>query len=246
MSKYTSGLIPSPPTVYSGTSLQGAFNDFLSAVHSGHFDTTRPALAAKGMLWTKDLGSNQCEILLYTGGTSGGASDNASLGIVDTSTGEFSGGVPIGAVIKWSGSVASIPYGYLLCDGTSGTPDLRGKFILGAGGAYSVGDTGGAATVTLDATEIPAHNHGAGTLAAGNAGSHSHSTKERNDGESGSGSTNILQAQDSTGAQNGAQGTQAAGDHTHPITGSTGDAGGGLAHENMPPYYALAYIKRVF
>lgn len=63
--------------------------------------------------------------------------------------------VPPGVIWLWSGSIASIPAGWALCNGASGTPDLRGRFIVGAGDAYAVGDTGGAANhdhaITVDA-----------------------------------------------------------------------------------------------
>lgn len=49
-----------------------------------------------------------------------------------------------GMIMLWYGSVATIPSGWHLCDGTVGTPDLRNKFIFGAGAAYNPGDTGGA------------------------------------------------------------------------------------------------------
>jgi hypothetical protein len=42
--------------------------------------------------------------------------------------------VPSGAIVMWSGTVASIPQGWLLCDGQNGTPDLRDRFIKGATG----------------------------------------------------------------------------------------------------------------
>lgn len=48
-----------------------------------------------------------------------------------------------GMIMGWHGTVASIPSGWHLCDGAAGTIDLRGKFIVGAGGAYNPGDTGG-------------------------------------------------------------------------------------------------------
>ena len=49
----------------------------------------------------------------------------------------------IGMIGMWSGSVASIPTNYALCDGSNGTPDLRDKFVVGAGSAYTPGDSGG-------------------------------------------------------------------------------------------------------
>ena len=51
--------------------------------------------------------------------------------------------VPTGGIIMWSGSIASIPAGYVLCDGTNGTPNLKDSFVVGAGATYAVGNTGG-------------------------------------------------------------------------------------------------------
>lgn len=51
--------------------------------------------------------------------------------------------LPSGAILLWYGSIASIPSGFVLCNGANGTPDLRNKFIVGAGSTYSVDDTGG-------------------------------------------------------------------------------------------------------
>lgn len=56
--------------------------------------------------------------------------------------------LPVGSIIDWSGSVASIPSPWQLCNGTNSTPDLRNQFLVGAGGTYSVGATGGATSVT--------------------------------------------------------------------------------------------------
>lgn len=50
----------------------------------------------------------------------------------------------VGQIHLWSGSIVSIPAGWKLCDGNNGTPDLRNKFIPGAGDEYTPGDTGGA------------------------------------------------------------------------------------------------------
>jgi len=86
-------------------------------------------------------------------------------------------GVPSGTIVMWSGSVASIPSGWKLCDGTNGTPDLSGKFIVGYSSGnedYNViGNTGGANNVTLTTNQIPSHSHTM-TGSTESAGSHSH------------------------------------------------------------------------
>ena len=52
--------------------------------------------------------------------------------------------IPSGLICMWSGAIANIPSGWHLCDGTNNTPDLRDRFIVGAGNSYNVGATGGA------------------------------------------------------------------------------------------------------
>ncbi len=49
----------------------------------------------------------------------------------------------VGTILLWSGSIATIPAGWALCDGSQGTPDLRDRFLLGAGGSFNPGNTGG-------------------------------------------------------------------------------------------------------
>ena len=56
--------------------------------------------------------------------------------------------VPFGIILLWSGAVADMPHGFQLCDGTNGTPDLRNRFVVGAGDTYDPDDTGGVATHT--------------------------------------------------------------------------------------------------
>ena len=70
-------------------------------------------------------------------------------------------GVPSGIIAVWSGSEGSIPSGWYLCNGSNSTPDLRNRFIVGAGSgsSYSVGNTGGSNTVTLSTSQIPSHSH---------------------------------------------------------------------------------------
>ena len=67
--------------------------------------------------------------------------------------------VPAGLIAAWSGAASAVPAGWALCDGSNGTPDLRGRFLVGAGGDYAVGDTGGAAT-----EELNAYSHTGGSV----------------------------------------------------------------------------------
>lgn len=72
-------------------------------------------------------------------------------------------------IVMWSGDIGSIPQGWTLCDGANGTPDLRDKFIIGAGSTYNPGDVGGAVNHTHEFT-LPDHSHslvGGDQLASG-------------------------------------------------------------------------------
>ncbi|MBI4931603.1 MAG: tail fiber protein [Bacteroidetes bacterium] len=66
-----------------------------------------------------------------------------------------SGGVPSGVICMWSGTIASIPAGWALCDGTNGTPNLNNYFIKGTTVQANMNTTGGANATTLVAGNIP-------------------------------------------------------------------------------------------
>jgi hypothetical protein len=83
------------------------------------------------------------------------STDVATKGYVD-------GVIPVGGIILWSGSVASIPAGWQLCNGTNGTPDLRDRFVVGAGSTYNPGNTGGSTTHRHDISVSAAHSHSGG------------------------------------------------------------------------------------
>lgn len=57
--------------------------------------------------------------------------------------------IPTGVIVMWSGSTSNIPEGWHLCDGAAGTPDLRDRFIVGAGNKYGVGAKGGQESVDI-------------------------------------------------------------------------------------------------
>lgn len=148
-------------------------------------------------------------------------------------------GVPTGGIIMWSGTVADIPAGWALCDGSNGTPNLRDKFIVGAGSGYAVGATGGEVAHILTVNEMPSHNH---TITDG-AGSHNHGGATGGFGVGKNGSNNSASGSDKTAATST--------EHNHSISGDGGHnhtinpTGGGVAFENRPPYYALAYIMKL-
>jgi hypothetical protein len=54
--------------------------------------------------------------------------------------------VPSGAILVWSGSIATVPSGYTLCNGQNGTPNLQDSFVVGSGSSFSVNSTGGFAS----------------------------------------------------------------------------------------------------
>jgi hypothetical protein len=89
--------------------------------------------------------------------------------------------MPIGIITVWKGSSTDIPTNWHLCDGTNGTPDFRDKFVIGAGGNYAAGATGGATTVSITNDNLPSHTHPysgsisvSGSGNTGNAGGHTH------------------------------------------------------------------------
>ena len=168
-------------------------------------------------------------------------------------------GVPVGGIIMWSGTIANIPQGYALCNGSNGTPDLRDKFIIGAGSTYAPAATGGSATVTLLEANLPAHTHAfTGTAATG--GSHNHTVTDVGHthsltagyypgGNAGAGNNGngwgCSNSNLTTGSNSSSGITLAAhAGHTHDITGTNANTGSGTAFSILPPYFALAYIMR--
>lgn len=126
--------------------------------------------------------------------------------------------IPSGFIGIWSGSAAAIPSGWLLCNGTSGTPDLRDRFVVGAGSTYAVGDTGGQNTITA----VPAHSHAVGTLVNATTGAHTH-TVSGNTSNTGAHTHTVSGNTSNTGAHTHSGTTANAGDHAH--NGSTSTIG---------------------
>ena len=167
--------------------------------------------------------------------------------------------LPAGVITLWSGAVTAVPAGWSLCDGTGGTPDLRDRFVVGAGSTYAVGATGGAASTTLLTANLPSHTHAfSGTTASD--GAHTHgitdpghvhtvsSTPESSDDiDYINGGTPYLSGRATSSTVSSTTGItiNSSGAHTHTVSGTTGATGDSTAIDNRPPYYALAYIMKV-
>jgi microcystin-dependent protein len=156
-----------------------------------------------------------------------------------TSIGGF-GTVPLGGIIMWSG--ASEPDGWALCNGQTKdgktTPDLRNRFIVGSGEDYSVGMNGGQKNVTLTQAQMPSHTHSGTT---NSDGAHSHKGNNTYVVSAGS-DIHVISYQASNNTTYGKIHSNGSA-HKHAFT--TAATGGSQAHENRPPFYALAFIMRV-
>ena len=152
--------------------------------------------------------------------------NTTSTGTVTADTFVGNGITPVGGIILWSGATNAIPAGWALCNGSNNTPDLRNRFVIGAGSGYNVDATGGSANAV-----VVEHSHAKGTL-------------------SGSVTDKFFVGGSSGGAMNfdthhsDKHGDYQTDSKTVTISGSTADQGESGTNKNLPPYYALAYIMR--
>ncbi len=187
------------------------------------------------------------------------AQDAATKSYVDTS-------IPVGGIIMWSGANNTWPSNWALCNGANGTPNLQGRFVLSSGSGSGLttrttGQTGGVETVALTLAQMPSHSH-AVSASTNEQGGHSHTATVSDPGHdhmqstgqnnAGSGpwygwsaygwspikyternTTGITVSIDNKGA------------HSHTVYISESSRGSDNAHENMPPFYVLAFIMRI-
>jgi len=172
------------------------------AINGVHTGTSAPSPTSSGQLWFDTSGTGDLKVR--------NKADSAFASVDTTST-----ALPAGIIALWSGSSASIPSGWTLCDGTASTPDLRDKFVVGATSTYAVGanDTmGNTGAHTLLTAEMPSHNH----------------TYEQR-GFSGAYFSGSEDYSDEGGTRD---------------TGSKGGGGSHSHTGSLPPYYALCYIMK--
>lgn len=151
--------------------------------------------------------------------------------------------MPLGAIMIWSDISSNVPDGWHICDGGTygglASPDLRDRFVIGAGGAYAVGATGGPATYNGTITPTGIVTIGDHQLTTAELPSHNHTFEEyyspvNNYKGSGDGSaySTVVSASRTIDAQ-------ASGDGTHTHEGSTASLG---AIDPRPKYRGLYYI----
>jgi hypothetical protein len=167
-----------------------------------------------------------------------------------------------GMVMLWHGTLGSIPAGWQICDGTGGTPDLRDKFVIGAGSTYAWQDTGGAASVTSGAggTHLPVIQGTSLTLAETPVHSHRLYVWEGGLNPDNAFAFNAApQAKALAGNDGGSGRTQAYRSTTTFGNKLVEDAGTGAAHSHnadtvpdhthsvatLPPFVALFFIMRL-
>jgi hypothetical protein len=181
-------------------------------------------------------------------------------GIIPNANVSIPDAIPSGVIVMWSGTVATIPSGWYLCDGNNSTPDLRDRFIVGAkqddAGVAKTNITG-SLTQSGDGT-IPSHSHDGGTFATDSTGAHTHNLKYNSKTAGGvsadqptrDGTTNdpfkIVGAGYSEGSTmstcSSLSEASSGGAHTHSISGSSATSGTGTVV--IAKYYALCFIMK--
>lgn len=197
-----------PAKVIKGTEIDAEYTAIASAI-SSKADSNSPTLTGTPLTPTASSGTNTTQI--------------ASTAFV---TAAVAAAFPSGGIIIWSGSAASIPSGWYLCNGSNSTPDLRDKFVVGAGSTYAVADTGGSANAI-----VVSHTHTATVTDPG----HAHSYSAFIDGALGHGggaTTNDFPTSLTTGS------------NTTGVTVGISTTGSSATNANLPPYYALCYIMK--
>lgn len=203
--------------IIKGAEIDTEFTAIASAI-SSKADLNSPALTGTPTAPTASAGTNTTQIA--------------------TTAFVIANSVPSGLISMWSGTIATIPSGWVLCNGSNGTPDLRNRFIIGAhsdsaGVAYST-VTGSNTTTggTKDAIVV----------------SHTHTITDAGHSHTETGQVNTTQfSYQGGGAGNPGIGQplSANGTTTTSTTGITIDSTGSSGtNQNLPPYYALAFIMK--
>ena len=208
--------------IIKGTEIDTEYTAIASAI-SSKADLNSPALTGTPTAPTAGSGTNTTQL--------------ATTAFVQTA---LSAAFTTGMIMMWSGTIATIPTGWVLCNGSNSTPDLRNKFVIGA---HS--DTAGVAYTTVT---------GSNTTTGGSANavvvSHTHTATSSvvdSGHQHGAGTFTGLNSPGGNGYPSGSNGAPTATPTaTTGITVTTTNSTEGVSgtNANLPPYYALAYIMK--
>ena len=205
--------------VVKGAELDTEFTAIASAI-SSKADTNSPTFTGTPLAPTAASGTNNTQIATTAFATAAAAA-----------------AFPVGGIIMWSGSIASIPSGWALCNGSNGTPDLRNRFVVGAGSTYAVDGTGGSADAI-----VVSHTHTATSTSTSTVTDPGH-VHTFSGSTTGPGGDPLIGNIVGTGSNtNSATTGITVATTTSTTNASTGSSG---TNANLPPYYALAYIMKL-
>lgn len=156
--------------------------------------------------------------------TATAATNTTQLATTEFVTTAVTASFPSGGIIIWSGSSASIPTGWYLCNGSNSTPDLRNRFVVGAGSTYAVNATGGSTD-----SIVVSHTHTATVTDPG----HNHTVTASSSPPYNAGGNAVF------GPATGTTSTATTG--ISVAVSTTGVTG---VNANLPPYYGLCYIMK--
>jgi hypothetical protein len=206
-----------PSKIIKGTEIDTEYNAIASAI-SSKADLNSPTFTGTPAGPTASAGASTTQLATTAFVTTAIATATAAL-------------VPAGMIMIWSGSVGSIPAGWTLCNGSNSTPDLRDKFVIGAGSTYAVGGTGGSKDAVL-----VSHTHTATTTVTDPGHLHNYGNTGTGIGNAGGGNASVTTAAKTIPTTTSTTGITVA------TTNSTEGVSG--TNANLPPYYALCYIMK--
>lgn len=168
---------------------------------------------------------------------------------------------PVGMVMMWYGSAGAVPSGWAVCDGSNGTPDLRNRFVVGAGNSYALSAVGGAASSSPTTASGGSHTHTVGDTALTEAQLPAHNHRiyaVENSSSSNADGWLLSSAMGIPGENVGGfayrdtnqAGTQLIEDtgsgstHTHSLS-TDGAHTHTVSVDTLPPYYALYFIMKI-
>lgn len=221
------GLVTTDPAkIIKGTEIDNEYNAISNAIAS-KADVNSPALTGTPTAPTATLGTNTTQIA--------------------TTAFVLANSVPTGLISMWYGTIASIPTGWYLCNGSNGTPDLRDRFIVGASSdetsiaktniTGSLTQTGG----SKDAIAV-SHTHTATSTSSVSDPGHNHASY-KNAAPNGGGA-GICLAGIGSGNSPGHDTTSATTGISVSTSTTIASAGSSGTNANLPPYFALAFIMK--